>query len=168
MFCDRRPLKPLVFPVISVAVHPLVHLITGFTNILFSTLGACYKVENIGRRSTSVAPKLDFCPRRWLRNLCRGYHLAGFASYFAAGSCLPKWFIITHAWFELGRYKKIPQILGSSVGHGRSFCKDLAESARRLSDGPEFVDCIHHFWQVWVIRQHDGEKVGLGFRPLRK
>ena len=37
MFCDRRPLEPLVFPIISVAVHPLVHMITGFTNILLST-----------------------------------------------------------------------------------------------------------------------------------
>ena len=64
VFCDRRPLEPLVFSVISVAVHLLVHMITGFTNILFSTLGACYKVDNIGRHKTSVAPKLDCCPRR--------------------------------------------------------------------------------------------------------
>ena len=47
VFCDRRPLEPLVFPIISVAVHPLVHTITGFTNILFSTLGACYKVDTL-------------------------------------------------------------------------------------------------------------------------
>ena len=64
VFCDRRPLEPLVFPIISVAVHPLVHMITGFTNILFSTLGACYKVDNIGRLTTGVALKLDCCPRR--------------------------------------------------------------------------------------------------------
>ena len=53
-----------MFQVISVAVHPLVHMITGFTNILFPTLGACYKVDNIGRLTTGVAPKLDCCPRR--------------------------------------------------------------------------------------------------------
>ena len=41
MFCDRRPLERLVFPIISVAVHPLVHMITCFANILLSTLGAC-------------------------------------------------------------------------------------------------------------------------------
>ena len=64
VFCDRRPLEPLVLPIISVAVHPLVHMITGFTNILFSTLGACYKVDNICRLTTGVAPKLDCCPRR--------------------------------------------------------------------------------------------------------
>ena len=38
-------------------------------------------------------------------------------------------------------YKKIPQTLGSSVGHGWSFCKDLAQSARGLNDGPVFVGC---------------------------
>ena len=86
-----------------------------FTNILFSTLGACYKVDKIGRLTTSVAPKLDCCPRCWLRDLFGGYHFACFASCFAARSCLPKWFIITHVWFELGTYKKIPQTLGSSV-----------------------------------------------------
>ena len=48
-----------MFPIISVAVHPLVHMITGFTNILFSTLGACNKVDNIGLLTTGVAPKLD-------------------------------------------------------------------------------------------------------------
>ena len=36
----------------------------GFTNILFSTPGSCYKVDNIGRLTASVAPKLDDCPRR--------------------------------------------------------------------------------------------------------
>ena len=51
-----------------------------------------------------------------------GYHFAGFASCFAAQSCLPKWFIITHVWFELGTYKKIPQTLGSSVDH--IFCQE--------------------------------------------
>ena len=45
----------------------------------------------------------------------------------------PKWFIITHVWFELGTYKKIPQTLGSSVGHGRSFCKDLYRKTVRQS-----------------------------------
>ena len=64
VFCDRRPLGPLVFPIISVAVHPLVHMITSFTNILLSTLGACYKVDNIGRLTNGVAPKLDCYPRR--------------------------------------------------------------------------------------------------------
>ena len=117
---------------VSNHLGPLVHMISGFTNILFSTLGACYKVDNIGRLTSSVAPKLDCCPRRWLRDLCVGYHFAGFASCFAARSCLPKWFIITHVWFELGTHKKIPQTLGSSVGHSRSFCKDLAQSARGL------------------------------------
>ena len=29
-------------------------------HILFSTLGACYKVDNIGRLTTSVAPDADF------------------------------------------------------------------------------------------------------------
>ena len=61
-----------------------------FHQILFSTLGACYKADNIGRLTTSVAPKLDCCPRHWLRDLCGGYHFAGFASCFAARSCLPK------------------------------------------------------------------------------
>ena len=56
--------------IIPVAVHPLVHMITSFTNILFSTLSACYKVDNIGRLTTSFASKLDGCPRRWLRYLC--------------------------------------------------------------------------------------------------
>ena len=51
-----------MFPIILVAVHPLVHMITGFANILFSTLGACYKVDNIGRLTTIVASKLDCCP----------------------------------------------------------------------------------------------------------
>ena len=36
MFCGRRPLEPLIFPIIPAAVHLLVHMITGFTNILFS------------------------------------------------------------------------------------------------------------------------------------
>ena len=168
MFCDRRPLEPLVFPIISVAVHPLVHMITGFTNILLSTLGACNKVDNIGCLTTGVAPKLDYYPRRWLRDLRGGYYFAGFASCFAARSCLPKWFIITHVWFELGTYKKIPQTLGSSVGHGRSFCKDLAQCAGGLNDGPVFVNYFTHFWQVWVICQHEGENVWLGFKPVRK
>ena len=50
------------------AVHPLVHMITGFINILFSILGACYKVDNIGRLTTSVAPKLFSwrIPNIWL------------------------------------------------------------------------------------------------------
>ena len=64
VFCGNRPLKLLVFPIISVAVHPLFHMITGFTNILFSTPGACYKVDNLGCLTTSVVPKLDGCPRR--------------------------------------------------------------------------------------------------------
>ena len=64
MFCDRIPLESLVFPIIPAAVHPLVHMITGFTNILFSTISAYYKVDNIGRLTTSVAPKFDSCPRR--------------------------------------------------------------------------------------------------------
>ena len=89
-----------------------------------STRGECYKVDNIGRLSTSVAPKLDGCPRCWPR-FAWGYHFAGFASCFATWSYLPKWFIITHVWFELGTHKKIPQTLGSSVGHDRSFCEDL-------------------------------------------
>ena len=42
--------------------HPLVHMTTGLTNILFSTLGACYKVHNIGHLTTSVAPKFDVAP----------------------------------------------------------------------------------------------------------
>ena len=168
VFCDRRSLEPLVFSVISVAIHPLVHMITGFTNILFSTLGACNKVDNIGRLTTGVAPKLDCCPRRWRRDLLWGYHFAGFASCFAARMCVPKWFITTHVWFELATYKKIPQTLGSSVGHGRSFCKDLAQSAGGLNDGPVFVDYFPHFWQVWVICQHEGENVRLGLRPVRK
>ena len=73
-------------------VPPLIHMITGFTNVLFSTLSACYKVANIDRLTTGVAPKLDSCPRRWLRDLRGVYHFAGFASCFAARSCLPKWF----------------------------------------------------------------------------
>ena len=145
VFCDRRPLEPLVFPIIPVAVHPLVHMITGFTNILFSTLGACYKVDNIGRLTTSAAPKLNGCLRCWHRDLCWGCHFAGFASCFAARSCLPKWFIITCVWFEVGTYKKIPQTLGSFVGHGRSFCEDLAQSARGLNDRSVFIDYILHF-----------------------
>ena len=44
--------------------YPLVHTISGFTNILFSALGACYKIDNISRFTTSVAPKLDNCRRR--------------------------------------------------------------------------------------------------------
>ena len=31
--CDRRPLEPLEFPIIPVAVHLLVHLIIGFTTL---------------------------------------------------------------------------------------------------------------------------------------
>ena len=111
MFCDRRPLEPLVFTIISVAVHPLVHMITGFTNILLSTLGACDKVDNIGCLSTGVAPKLDYCPRRWLHDLHGGYHFAGFASCFAARSCLPKWFIITHVWWVSPTHKLPPETL---------------------------------------------------------
>ena len=88
-------------------MHYVVLIIYIITNILFSTQGACYRVDNIGRLTT----KLDGCPRRWLRDLCGGYHFAGFASCFAARLCLPKWFIITHVWFELGMYKKIPQTL---------------------------------------------------------
>ena len=134
---------------------------------MLSTLGACNKVDNIGCLTTGVAPKLDYCPRRWLRDLRGGYHFASFASCFAARSCLPTWFIITHVWFELGTYKKIPQTLGSSVGHGRSFCKDLAQSAGGLNDGPVFVNYFPHFWQVWVICQHEGENVWLGFKSAR-
>ena len=63
MFCNRRPLELLVFPIIPFAAHPLVHMITGFINILFSTLGACYKVNSIGRLTTSVTPMLDDCLR---------------------------------------------------------------------------------------------------------
>ena len=62
------------------------------------------------------------------------------------GRVYPKWFIITHVWFELATYKKIPQTLGSSVGHGRSFREDLAQSARERNDWPVFVDYIPHFW----------------------
>ena len=40
------------------------HMITGLINILFSTLGACYKVDNIDRLTVSVAPKLEDCPSR--------------------------------------------------------------------------------------------------------
>ena len=36
--------------------------------------------------------------------------------------------------------------LGSSVGHGRYFCKDLTQSARGLNDGPLFNNYIPHFW----------------------
>ena len=32
-----------MFPISPFAVHPLVHMITGFTNILFFTLDACFK-----------------------------------------------------------------------------------------------------------------------------
>ena len=131
-----------LFPHIPMAVHPFVHMITGFTNILFSTLGACYKKDNIGRLITSVAPKLDDCPRRWLHFLCGGYPFADFASCFAARSCLPKWFIITRACFGLSTYKNIPQILGSSVGLDRLFCEDLVQSVRGINDGSEFVDYI--------------------------
>ena len=46
--------------------YPLVHMITGFTNILFSTLGACYKVDNIGRLTTGVAPDADFAICVWV------------------------------------------------------------------------------------------------------
>ena len=91
MFCDRRPREPLVFPVISVAVHPLVHMITGFTNILFSTLGPCYKVDNIGRLTTSVAPDADFVINGGL-SFCRFYYLAlthGRVSPSGSSSCMP-------------------------------------------------------------------------------
>ena len=111
--------------------------------------------------SLIVAPDGDFA-------IYGGYHFADFAACFSARSCLPKWFVITHVWFELGTYKKIPQTLGFSVGHGRSFCKDLAQSSRGLNDGPVFVDYIPHFWQVWVIHQHERENARLGFRPIRK
>ena len=40
-------------------MHYVVLIIYIITNILFSTLGACYKVDNIGCLTTSVAPKLD-------------------------------------------------------------------------------------------------------------
>ena len=109
--------------------------------------------------SLIIAPDADFA-------VCVGViilqvlHLA-----LPHGSCPPAWFIITHVWFELPTYKKT---LGSSVGHGRSFCKDLAQSARGLNDVPVFVDDIPHFWQVWEIRQHEGENARLGFRPIRK
>ena len=36
--------------------------------------------------------------------------------------------------------------LGSSVGHNRSVCEDLAQSVRGLSDGPVFVVYTIHFW----------------------
>ena len=75
VFCDRRLREPLAFPIIP--ADPLVHMITGFTSILFSTLGACYKVDNIGRLKTNVASKLDGCPRRCLRELWWGHHFAG-------------------------------------------------------------------------------------------
>ena len=80
VFCDRRFLEPLVFPILPVTILPLVHMITGFTNIVFSTLGTCYEVNNIGRLTTCGALKLDDCPRSWLRDLCGGYHFASFAS----------------------------------------------------------------------------------------
>ena len=135
-----------MFPVVPVDAHPLVHMITVFTNILFSILGEFYKVDNIGRLTTSVAPKFDGCPRRLLHDLCGGHHFEGLAFCFTARSCLTKWFIITHVLFALGTYKKIPKTLGPSVGYGLSLCEDLARSARRLNDGPVFVDYIPHFW----------------------
>ena len=146
LFCDRRPLEPLVFPIIPVAVHPLVHMITGLTTILFSTLCTCYKVDKIGRLTSSVAPMLDDRPRCWFRDLCRGYHFAGFASCFAVRSWLRLWFIITRVWFELSTYKKIPQTLGSFVGHNWSFCEDHAQSTGGLSKGPVLFDYIPYFW----------------------
>ena len=69
---------------------------------------------------------------------------------------------------SLARIRRSHRLLGLLLGHGRSFCKDLAQSARGLNDGPVFVDYIPHFWQVWVICQHEGENVRLGFRPIRK
>ena len=38
--------------------------------------------------------------------------------------------------------------LESSVGHGRSFCKVLAQSAKGLNNRLVFVDYVPHFWQV--------------------
>ena len=88
--------------------------------------------------SLMVVPDAD-------RDLCEGYRFAGFVSCFAARSRPSKWFIIPHVWFELGTYKKVPQTLGSSVGHDRSFCEDLTQSARGLTDGPGFVEYFPHF-----------------------
>ena len=63
----------LCFQSSRVAVHPLVYMITGFTTTLFSTLGACYKVDNIGRLiqlvlhlSLMVAPDADFAICVWV------------------------------------------------------------------------------------------------------
>ena len=111
VFCDRRPFEPLVFPIILVAIHPLVHMIISFTNILFSTL-TCHKVNNIGRLTTSVAPKLDGCPRRSLRDLGGGYHFAGFASCFAARSYLPKCSSSRMSGLSLARTKRSHRLLG--------------------------------------------------------
>ena len=73
-----------------------------------------------------VAPDVDFA-------ICvEVIILQVFASCFAARSCLPKWFIITRIWFELGMYRKISQTGGSFVVHDRSFCEDLSQSARGL------------------------------------
>ena len=46
-------------PIIPAAVYPFFQVITALTNIWFSALVACYKVDNIRRLTASVAPKLD-------------------------------------------------------------------------------------------------------------
>ena len=146
VFCDRRALEPLVFSVVPMVVHPLVHMITCFTYILFSALGACYKVDNIGRLTTGVASKLDGFPwpltlrSVWGLSFCRFLHLA-----LSHGRVSPGGSSSRPVSFELGTYKKIPQTLGSSVGHGRLFCEELAQSAGGRNDGPVFVDYIPHF-----------------------
>ena len=68
------------------AVHPLVHMITGFTNILFSTLGECYKVNNISRDlqlvlhlSLMIAPEADFA-------ICEGIIILHLASPHGSSS----------------------------------------------------------------------------------
>ena len=92
--------------------HPLVHMITVFTNILFSTLGACYKVDNIGRPTTGVAPKLDGCPRCWLRDLCGGYYFAGLHLALPHGRVSPSGSSSRLSGLSLARIRRSHRLLG--------------------------------------------------------
>ena len=108
------------------------------------TLGACHKVDNMDRLTTTVAP--DGCLRCDF-TICVGdiilqvLHLAlphDRVSPSGSSSRLPC--------LSLAHTRRSLQTLWSSVVHDWSFCEDPAQSCRRLDDGPVSVDYIPHFW----------------------
>ena len=99
-----RPGEPLVFPIILVAVHLFVRMITGFTVISFSTFDASYKVDGISRLTTvlhltlMIAPDADFAICEGL-SFCRVDVSDGRCGIIVSipDHCLPFYFALPHS-----------------------------------------------------------------------